>query len=53
MQKIIIFLLAVSLFSCVESNDAKKLKIGTYRGYLIAQDNQEIPFIFEVISEHK
>jgi len=48
-----VFLLAVLLFSCVENNGVKKLEIGTYRGYLVAQDHQEMPFIFEVISEHK
>jgi thiol-disulfide isomerase/thioredoxin len=53
MKNFIGFLLAVSLFSCVENNDIKKLEIGTYRGQLIAQDNQAMPFIFEVISENK
>ncbi|WP_347921995.1 TlpA disulfide reductase family protein [Pontimicrobium sp. SW4] len=37
------------VFACQEK-EAKTLEIGTYRGNLIAQDNQAMPFIFEVTS---
>lgn len=43
-------MLYLTIFSCQE-NEVKTLEIGTYRGSLIAQDNQLVPFIFEVTSE--
>ena len=43
-------MLFLTIFSCQE-NEVKTLEIGTYRGSLIAQDNQLVPFIFEVTSE--
>jgi len=42
-------MLFFTIFSCQEK-EVKTLEIGTYRGSLIAQDNQAMPFIFEVIS---
>lgn len=49
MRNSLLVVVLVLFFSCQEKN-AKTLEIGTYRGNLIAQDNQEIPFIFEVVS---
>jgi thiol-disulfide isomerase/thioredoxin len=43
-------ILFLSILSCQEKVE-KTLEIGTYRGRLIAQDHQSIPFIFEVTSE--
>lgn len=37
-------------FSCQEKK-VKTLEIGSYRGNLVAQDNQAMPFIFEVTSK--
>ena len=52
MQKVF-FLLAIIMFvSCIKEKPIQKLKQGTYRGNLIAQDNQVIPFILEVENEH-
>ncbi|MEZ4796134.1 MAG: TlpA disulfide reductase family protein [Flavobacteriaceae bacterium] len=46
----LIVILFLSILSCKE-NETKTLKKGYYRGSLIAQDNQSMPFIFEVTSE--
>lgn len=51
MKKIIVFLAVVSLLSCknetkVSSDTA--LKVGFWRATLAVQDNEELPFIFEV-----
>ena len=48
-NSLLIFLLLLIL-SCQEKA-VKTLEIGTYRGNLIAQDNQAMPFIFEVTSD--
>ena len=50
MRLSLLAILFLSILSC-QKNETKTLEIGTYRGSLIAQDNQEIPFIFEVTSE--
>lgn len=50
MRNRLLIMLYLTIFSCQE-NEVKTLEIGTYRGSLIAQDNQLVPFIFEVTSE--
>lgn len=50
MRSRLLIMLFLTIFSCQE-NEVKTLEIGTYRGSLIAQDNQLVPFIFEVTSE--
>lgn len=50
MRNRLLIMLFLTIFSCQE-NEVKTLEIGTYRGSLIAQDNQLVPFIFEVTSE--
>ena len=47
-HSLVVFVLLLVL-SCQEKT-AKTLKIGTYRGNIIAQDNQVMPFVFEVTS---
>ena len=47
-NSLLVFLLLLT-FSC-QDKEAKTLENGTYRGNLIAQDNQAMPFIFEVTS---
>lgn len=47
MQKIIVFILVVFLFSC-EKVVHTKLKQGNYRATLLAQDNELLPFNFKV-----
>lgn len=50
MRHSLLVILFLSILSCQEK-EVQKLEIGTYRGNLIAQDNQAMPFIFEVNSE--
>ena len=50
MRHNLLVILFLSILSCQEK-EVQKLEIGTYRGHLIAQDNQAMPFIFEVNSE--
>lgn len=50
MRSRLLIMLFLTIFSCQE-NEVKTLEIGTFRGSLIAQDNQLVPFIFEVTSE--
>lgn len=50
MRVIIVFLCTFFLFSCA-NKQIKKLENGTYRGWLIVQDNQELPFTFYVKNE--
>ncbi|MFT5216276.1 MAG: thiol-disulfide isomerase/thioredoxin [Glaciecola sp.] len=50
MRHSLLVILFLSILSCQEKK-VQKLEIGTYRGNLIAQDNQAMPFIFEVNSE--
>jgi len=47
-HSLVVFVLLLVL-SCQEKT-AKTLEIGTYRGNIIAQDNQVMPFVFEVTS---
>lgn len=51
MRKIIFILLPFLLLSCVKETETK-LKKGIYRGILKVQDNEELPFIFEVENEN-
>lgn len=46
---LLVFVL-ILVFSCQEQA-SRTLQTGTYRGHLIAQDHQEIPFMFEVTSD--
>jgi len=48
-NSVLVFVL-VFVLSCQEK-EIQTLEIGTYRGNLIAQDNQAMPFIFEVTSD--
>jgi len=41
------------LVSCNKEKSIQKLEQGTYRAVLEVQDNEELPFIFEVETEHK
>jgi thiol-disulfide isomerase/thioredoxin len=50
MRNSLLIILFLSLFSCKEK-EVKTLEIGTYKGVLMAQENQSIPFIFEVTTE--
>ena len=50
MRLITLCLIALSLFSCSEEVKTSTLKIGTYRAILEVQDNENLPFIFEVKS---
>lgn len=50
MRNILIGFVLLFFFSC-QDKAVKKLENGSYRGNLIAQDNQSMPFIFEVTSE--
>ena len=50
MRHNLLVILFLSILSCQEK-EVQKLEIGTYRGNLITQDNQAMPFIFEVNSE--
>ena len=47
MRILIVFLCTFLLFSC-KNDDVEKLEKGMYRAWLTVQDNQELPFIFEV-----
>lgn len=49
MRNSLLVLLFLSLLACQVKKD-KTLEIGTYRGSIIAQDNQAMPFVFEVRS---
>ena len=53
MRYIISLFLAVLIFSCNDEEKHKYLKVGTYRAVLQVQDNEELPFIFEVESKNK
>ncbi len=50
MKKIVALLLVSLVFSCEEKQASKTLKNGTYRVVLEVQDNEELPFVFEVES---
>ncbi|MCK0179976.1 TlpA family protein disulfide reductase [Flavobacteriaceae bacterium S0862] len=49
MRHSLLVLVLLLVLSCQEET-VKTLEIGTYRGNLIAQDNQAMPFMFEVTS---
>ena len=50
MRNCVLVFVLVCVLSCQEK-EIQTLEIGTYRGNLIAQDNQAMPFIFEVTSD--
>ena len=50
MRHIIASLLILITISCKEESKVKELKVGTYRAVLEVQDNEVLPFIFEVKS---
>lgn len=52
MRNILLVFVFFSIVSCQEKV-VKTLEIGTYRGNLVAQDNQAMPFIFKVTSKNK
>lgn len=47
---IVIVFLALITFSCAKDVKQQQLQNGTYRAVLMAQDAEELPFIFEVTS---
>jgi hypothetical protein len=47
MRNIVIFL-CISLFISCKNKSIKKLENGMYRAWLTVQDDQELPFVFEV-----
>tara|TARA_R110002073_G_scaffold138424_2_gene288052 strand:- start:27001 stop:28206 length:1206 start_codon:yes stop_codon:yes gene_type:complete len=49
MRNCVLFFILLLVLSCQEK-EVKKLEIGMYRGNLIGQDNQAMPFLFEVTS---
>ncbi len=51
MRYLSLLLLAVILVSCKGEDTRKTLKKGTYRMVFEIQDNEELPFIFEVTSD--
>lgn len=53
MRKVLFFLFIVILVSCNKEKSIQKLEQGTYRAVLEVQDNEELPFIFKVETEHK
>jgi thiol-disulfide isomerase/thioredoxin len=42
-----------TLYSCTSKKKQQKLIIGSYKGSLLIQDNEEIPFVFDVLNEQK
>ncbi|PQV50470.1 peroxiredoxin [Jejuia pallidilutea] len=53
MKHIIIIILTVLVFSCKEKINKNTLKNGIYRAELKVNDTLNLPFNFEVVSEHK
>ncbi|MBE9490590.1 MAG: TlpA family protein disulfide reductase [Bacteroidetes bacterium] len=51
MRKLIFLMLIATMISC-KPNQTKTLETGKYRGVLLVQDNEELPFIFEVENEN-
>ncbi|MDB9755893.1 TlpA family protein disulfide reductase [Winogradskyella sp.] len=47
---ILIVFLALITFSCAKDVKQQQLKNGTYRAVLMAQDAEELPFVFEITS---
>ena len=50
MRKIVLLALLISIISC-KKETVQKLETGTYRGVLLVQDNEDMPFIIEVESD--
>ena len=50
-KRIILLFALVFITSCTDVKSPQTLKAGTYRMVLDAQDDEEIPFIFEVTSD--
>ena len=50
MKNLIGFLAIILLSSCKSETTPKMLKVGYYRAVIEVQDNEELPFIFEVTS---
>ncbi|REE25102.1 peroxiredoxin [Winogradskyella pacifica] len=53
MKNLIGFLAIILLSSCKSETPIKTLEVGSYRAVIEAQDNEEIPFIFEVTSANE
>jgi len=53
MQKTVLFIFAIVLFSCKNEAEVKTLKVGDYRGVFEVLDKEKLPFNFEVLSDHK
>ncbi|GAL65770.1 peroxiredoxin family protein [Jejuia pallidilutea] len=53
MKHVIIIVLTVLVFSCKEKINKNTLKNGIYRAELKVNDTLNLPFNFEVVSEHK
>lgn len=53
MKKMLLLLSVVLMCNCEDKKKVEKLKTGTYRAVLEVQDNEELPFIFEVDSSDK
>lgn len=56
MSRYILLLTVLSIFSCKQevsqqTKETKALKVGTYRALLEVQDDELLPFIFEVVSK--
>lgn len=47
-MRYILFIICLLLFASCKTDEVNNLEKGTYRGILQLQDNQELPFIFEV-----
>ncbi|SDH34435.1 peroxiredoxin family protein [Winogradskyella thalassocola] len=52
MRPIIACFITLLMFSCHNEIKDKNLEVGTYRAWLTVQDNEKLPFIFEVKSPH-
>ena len=52
MRKLILLVLLIAIVSCQEES-IQKLDVGSYRGVLLVQDNEEMPFMIEVESDNK
>ncbi|CAL2078571.1 TlpA disulfide reductase family protein [Tenacibaculum sp. 190524A05c] len=48
-----LLLLLIISFSCTTKETQNKLAIGSYKASLLIQDNEVIPFNFDVLNEHK
>ncbi|WP_179346520.1 peroxiredoxin family protein [Winogradskyella ursingii] len=53
MKKISILLITILFLNCNKEKQANELQVGTYRAVLEVQDNEELPFVFEVESPKK